>query len=58
MKTPIALLTLIIVSNLVFSFNSQDVIFHKFPLKENLPGSSVKRVFQDHKGFICGFHQS
>ena len=52
MKTPIALLTLIIVSNLVFSFNSQDVIFHKFPLKENLPGSSVKRVFQDHKGFI------
>jgi signal transduction histidine kinase/ligand-binding sensor domain-containing protein/DNA-binding response OmpR family regulator len=34
------------------SFNRQNVTFHKFPLNEMLPGSSVKRVFQDHRGFI------
>jgi len=35
-----------------FSFDNKNIVFHKFQLKENLPGSSVKRVFQDHKGFI------
>ncbi len=44
-----AFLSLFLVS---FSFNKENVTFKKLPFKQMLPGSSVKRVFQDHKGFI------
>ena len=52
MKKNITILFLCVISRLLFAFDSQNILFHKFPLKENLPGSSVKRVFQDYKGYI------
>lgn len=36
----------------VYSFDQRNLLFQKFPLKQDLPSSSVKRVFQDQKGFI------
>ncbi|MFA5416951.1 MAG: two-component regulator propeller domain-containing protein [Bacteroidales bacterium] len=34
------------------AFNKEHISFQKFPLKESLPNSTVKRIFQDHKGYI------
>lgn len=52
MKKIILTLAIISLSIAAFSFDLRNVTFHKFPLKEMLPGSSVKRIFQDHRGFI------
>jgi len=35
-----------------FSFDKQTISFKKFPFKESLPNSIVKRVFQDSRGYV------
>lgn len=35
-----------------FSFDKQAISFKKFPFKESLPNSIVKRVFQDSRGYV------
>ena len=52
MKKIALFLILLAICNHTYPFQKEDVSFHKFPLKEMLPGSSIKRVFQDNKGFI------
>lgn len=52
MRHTYLLLFLLLLSIEDFAFNKQNITLHKFTLKESLPGSSVKRVFQDNKGFM------
>ncbi len=48
------LLILVLISQSVFgfSFDKQAISFKKFPFKESLPNSIVKRVFQDSRGYV------
>ena len=50
-RITIFLISLFLCAN-IFSFNLQNISFRKVPLKDILPGSSVMRVFQDHRGFM------
>ena len=46
------ILVLILHSVSGFSFDKQAISFKKFPFKESLPNSIVKRVFQDSRGYV------
>ncbi|MEA4935427.1 MAG: two-component regulator propeller domain-containing protein [Paludibacter sp.] len=46
------LISLIFFPLLNFALDRHALSFQKFPYKELLPNSSVKRIFQDHKGYI------
>lgn len=52
MKRFIFLATFLSIIIVALSYNKENVTLKKLPFKQMLPGSSVKRVFQDHKGFI------
>lgn len=49
----ILLIHLLFLSSILgYSFDKQAISFKKFPFKESLPNSIVKRVFQDSRGFV------
>jgi len=48
----VLILIFILYSVFGFSFDKQAISFKKFPFKESLPNSIVKRVFQDSRGFV------
>ena len=47
-----SILILILSSLSSFAFDKRSITFQKFPLKGSLPNSTVKRIFQDQKGYI------
>ncbi|OIP85163.1 MAG: hypothetical protein AUK44_00370 [Porphyromonadaceae bacterium CG2_30_38_12] len=47
-----SILILILSSVTTYAFDKRSITFQKFPLKESLPNSTVKRIFQDQKGYI------
>ena len=46
------LILIFIQSTSGFCIDKQSISFKKFPLKESLPNSTVKRIFQDQRGYI------
>lgn len=52
MMRTVIIFVLILQSVFGFGFDKQTISFKKFPFKESLPNSIVKRVFQDSRGFV------
>jgi len=52
MKQTLLILLLTLYSVFGYCFDKQAISFKKLPLKESLPNSTIKRIFQDQRGYI------